>query len=433
MVTRLKRVGLIVLALVVVVLALIGILSVTRGTPVHSVIVLGRSGLPPAVGDSLFAATMELHAKVHMETGHRVELLTDGNGTFPRLWEDIRTARRTLTLQMYYAQPGRMADTLATLLLDRARAGVRVLLILDAFGAQNLDGKWVDTLRAGGVDTRWLRPLHWYSLNKAGNRSHVRLVIIDGRVAYTGGFGIADYWYGDGRHHDQWRETNVRFEGPAVMQLQAAFAAAWAEATGELLIGDLFFPRASFDPVGPLRAGLLFAVPSTGSTTAERFLALSIASARRTLYITNSYFVPDDDFRKMLREAAGRGVDVRILTAGDETDIKTTTYAARARYEELMRGGVRIWEYQPAMMHAKTFVVDGLWWTVGSLNFDNRSLAFNEEGNLVGIDSAIGAELTAMFLEDLKYSREITLEEFTNRPWTKRFLEWSANLVSRVL
>jgi cardiolipin synthase len=185
--------------------------------------------------------------------------------------------------------------------------------------------------------------------------------------------------------------------------------------------------------VGPIKAGLLYAVPSTGSTTGERFLALSIASARRTLYITNSYFVPDDDFRRMLGEAAERGVDVRILTAGDETDIKTTTYAARARYDELMRAGVRIWEYQPAMMHAKTFVVDEVWWTVGSLNFDNRSLAFNEESNLVGIDSTIGAELTAIFLEDLRHSREVTREELARRPWTRRVLEWGANLFSRVL
>ncbi len=429
----LKRVGLIILALIVVVLALIGILSITRGTPVHSVVVLGKSGLPPTVRDSLFAATIELHAKIHIDGGNRVEILNNGNETYPRLWQDIRSATQTLTVQMYYAQPGTMADTLAMHLLDRARAKVRVLLVLDAFGAQNLDGGWVDTLRAGGVEVEWLRPLHWYSLNKAGNRSHVRLVVVDGRIAHTGGFGIADYWYGNGRAKDQWRETNVRFEGPAVLHMQAAFAAAWAEATGELLTGDIFFPRSSFAPVGTVRAGLLYATPSTGSTTAERFLALSIASARRTLYITNSYFVPDDDFRRMLREAAERGVDVRVLTAGDETDIKTTTYAARARYAELLRAGVRIWEYLPAMMHAKTFVVDGAWWTVGSLNFDNRSLAFNEEGNLVGLDSTLAAALTASFLEDLRYSREITLEEVRRRPWTKRFLEWGANLVSRVL
>jgi cardiolipin synthase len=428
-----KRVGLIVVALVVVVLALIGILSVTRGTPVHSVVVLGRSGLPPAMTDSMFAATIELHAKVHIEGGNRVEILNNGDETYPRIWKEIARATRTLTVQMYYAQPGRMADTLASLLVDRARAGVRVLLVLDAFGAQNLDGRWADGLSAAGVEVSWLRPLRWYALDDAGNRSHVRLVIVDGLVAYTGGFGIADYWFGNGRRKNEWRETNVRFEGPTVMHMQAAFAAAWAEATGELLTGDVFFPRQSFAPAGPVRAGLFFATPSTGSTTAERFLALSIASARRTLYITNSYFVPDDDFRRMLREAAARGVDVRILTAGDETDIKTTTYAARARYGELLRGGVRIWEYLPTMMHSKSFVVDGVWWTVGSLNFDNRSLAFNDEANLVGVDSAIAARLTADFMEDLEYSREITLEEFSRRPWTRRFLEWGANLVSRVL
>ena len=431
--TRLQRIGLVILVLVVVVLALIGLLSVTRGTPVRSVVVHGPGGDPPAVGDSLFAATMELHARVRIGTGNRVQILRDGDGTFPRLWDDIRSATRAVTFQGYYAQPGRMADTLGSLLIDRARAGVRILMILDAFGAQNLDARWVDALRAAGVEFQWLRPLHWYSLDKAASRSHVRLVIIDGRVAYTGGFGIADYWFGDGRHHDQWRETNVRFEGPSVMDLQAAFAAAWAEATGELLVGEPFFPPGSFAPAGPVRAGLLYAAPSSGSTTAERFLALSIAGARRTLYITNSYFVPDAAFRRMLREAAARGVDVRVLTAGDETDVRTTTFAARAKYLELMRAGVRIWEYQPAMMHAKTFVVDGLWWTVGSLNVDNRSLAFNDEVSLVGVDSALGAEITAMFLDDLCRAKEMSVDEFAHRPWTTRLVEWAASLMLRVL
>jgi cardiolipin synthase len=258
-------------------------------------------------------------------------------------------------------------------------------------------------------------------------------VVVDGRVGYTGGFGVADKWQGNGMTTDQWRDTNARFEGPAVMQLQAAFISAWAETTGELLTGELFFPRAGFDSIGPATAGLLYSTPSLGSTDAERFLALSISSARKSMYITNSYFVPDDDFRRMLTEAAKRGVDVRVLTAGDKTDVKTTTWAARARYEELLRGGVRIYEYNPAMVHAKTFVVDGLWSSIGTLNFDNRSLALNNESNLVMLDATLGDAMMAMYLSDLEHATEIKLETFAQRPFTERVFEWGANLLSRLL
>jgi cardiolipin synthase len=225
----------------------------------------------------------------------------------------------------------------------------------------------------------------------------------------------------------------VRIEGPAVIQIQAAFAAAWAEATGELLSGDLFFPRIPPAADASMAAGLLYAVPTTGSTNAERFMALSIASARQRLWIANSYFVPDDDFRNLLMDAARRGVDVRILTAGEATDIKSTLWAGRARYEELLETGVRVYEYVPSMMHAKTFVIDGLWSTVGSLNFDNRSLAFNNETNFVVLDRAFGAEMERLYLEDLKHSDEITLAEHRRRGFRARVLETGANLLSRLL
>jgi len=431
--TALKRAGLVLLGLFVILLSIIGILSMTRGTPVHSVIVLGSSGLPPAVGDSLFARTMELHAKTHIDPGNSVELLSNGDGTFPRLWADISSAKQSLTLQMYFAAPGSLADTLAARLIERARAKVRVLLLFDAFGSSDIKQEWMDRLRAAGVEAEWLRPLHWYALDKANNRSHVRAIVVDGRIGYTGGFGFADKWLGDGLRDDQWRETNVRFEGPVVTQLQATFAAAWAEAKGELLAGDLFFPRATLAAVGPVQAGLLYASPTLGSTTAERFMALSIASARRTLYITNAYVVPDDDFRRMLTDAVARGVDVRVLTNGDKSDVMMTTYATRARYGELLRGGVRIYEYLPTTLHSKTFVVDALWSTVGSMNFDNRSLALNDESNLVSLDSTLGAALVAMFESDLKHAKEITLEEHNRRPWKERVFETASNLLSRLL
>jgi cardiolipin synthase A/B len=428
------RIGLILLTVILVLLALVGVLTLTRGTPVRMVLALGDRAGPPAATDSLFARTMELYTGVHIEPGNRVEELLNGNGTYPRLWSDLAAARQTITVQMYYALPGTVADSMQKYLMERARAKVRVLLLLDAFGSQHLKEEWRDSLRAAGVQLHTLRKLRWFSLHNASDRSHVRAVVVDGRVGYTGGFGLADYWLGDGRHDDQWRETNVRFEGPAVAQLQAAFAAAWAEANGELLTGDLFFPRTTFQSApGPTSAGLLFTSPTSGSTSAERFLALSIASARKSLYISNSYFVPDDDFRELLIRAAKRGVDVRVLTAGPKTDVKTTWYAGRARYEELLRGGVRIYEYVPTMMHSKSMVVDGLWGTIGSMNFDNRSLAFNNESNLVTLDAVLGAQMQRTFAEDLRYSKEIRLEEFRRRPWTSKAMEKVASLLSRLL
>jgi cardiolipin synthase len=429
--TILRYAAVTLVVLIAGVLALVGVLTLTRSLPVKQVIAEGDAEGPPHVADSLFARSMELYTGTHIEGGNEVEVLLNGGGTYPVMWRDIASAQRTLTMQTYYSQPGAVADSLAKHLIERARAGVRVLLLLDAFGSGPLKGDWIDRLRRERVEVAWLRPIHWYSLDRATNRSHVRALIVDGRIGHTGGGGIADYWLGDGRHEDQWRETGVRFTGPAVAALQATFAAGWAEATGELLTGDLFFPAPA--AAGSLNAGLLHTIPSPGSTPAERFLALSIAGARRTLYIANSYFVPDENFRGLLKSAVRRGVDVRILTASDKTDIKTTWYAGRAIYEELLAAGLRIYEYEPTMMHAKTFVVDGTWSTIGSLNFDNRSLAFNNESNLVVLDPAFGRRMDEIFLDDLRYSKEIRLAEFRRRPRSAKLLEWGASRLWRIL
>ena len=412
---------------------LIGILSITRGATVRTVITEGDREGPPRVSDPLFPRSIELFTGTHIEAGNRVEILLNGEGTYPSLWKDIASAKKTVTVQMYYSQPGAVADTMAKYLSERARAGVRVLLLLDAFGSQPLSKEWIKGLRDARVEVAWLRPLRWYTLHKATQRSHVRVVVVDGRVGYTGGFGLADYWLGDGRHAEQWRESNVRFYGPTVAALQAAFASGWAETTGELLTGDVFFPPVAFEDKGNVSAGLMHSLPTIGSTPAERFLALTIAGSRKTLYIANSYFVPNDDFCNLLTSAARRGVDVRVLTVSDETDVKTTWYAGRALYERLLEGGVKIYEYEPAMMHAKTIVVDALWTAVGSMNFDNRSIAFNNESQIVALDSDVGQKMEQIFLEDLKYSKEIKLEEFRKRPWGGKVLEWGAQKLRRIL
>ena len=428
----LKRAGFIILIIVVLAMALIGVLTITRGTPVGSVVTLSDSG-PPAASDSLFERTIELFTGTHVYPGNLVQQANNGTGVYPPLWADLRSAQHTITVQMYYSLPSTVADTLAAILRERARAKVRVLLLLDAFGSQHLSREWIRSLRSAGVEVAKLRRLRWFTISNASNRSHVRVVVVDGRIGYTGGFGLADYWLGDGHHEDQWRESNVRFQGPAVMELQSAFAIAWAEATGELLTGPLFFPPNGFQPAGPTRAGLLFAAPTAGSTPAERFLALTISGARKTLYVENSYFVPDDDFRRALERAVKRGVDVRILTVSNKTDVKTTWYAGRHRYEELLSHGVRIYEYQPTMLHSKTIVADGVWSSVGSMNFDNRSLAFNDESNLVVLDTAFGAQMDSIFFDDLRYAKEIKLDEFRKRSIWSKSLELGATLLSRLL
>ena len=439
------------LGFAVILLVAIAILALTHSTPVSYVGAL-RGESFPGPDDELFPRTMELFIGAPLREGNRVQLMLNGNGTYPSLWSDLRSAEGTITVQLYYSQPGAVADSMQSILMDRARNGVRVYLLLDGFGSRPLGSEWVRTLERAGVSVAWLRPVRWYTLHKASYRSHVRAVVVDGRIGYTGGFGLADYWLGAGTSGGEWRETNVRFTGPAVSQLQVAFAEAWAEGTGELLTGSAFFPPCTYvvtcsdttfanapvpggnpPPVAVREAALLHTIPTLGSTTAERFMALSIAAARRTIYVSNSYFVPDADFTALLLRSAARGVDVRILTAGDSTDVPTTLHAGRARYEVLLRGGVRVYEYQPTMMHAKTLVVDGSWSTVGSMNFDNRSMVLNDESNLVVLDEKLGAQLDSLFLHDLGYAREVTLDEHLRRSWWQRMREVTANLLSRVL
>jgi len=362
--------------------------------------------------------------------GHRIEIALDGDGTYPRMWDDLRSARQFITLQLYYGHPGRMARTLGEILRERAAAGVRVWVLYDAFGTIDIPRDELDRFRAAGVRVEPFRPIRLSTLHITQNRSHVRGIVVDGRIGWTGGFGIDDKWFGDGRTNGAWRETNVRFEGSAVRQLQAAFAAAWTEATGVL-----FTSRATIAPVenGASTAGLLYTSPTLGSTAAERFFALSIAAARKTLYVTNAYFAPDASFVGLLAEAAKRGVDVRILTAGPRTDVPIVRFAGRATYARLLAAGVRIYEWQPTTLHAKVFVIDGEWTTVGSMNFDNRSMALNDEATLMVWDPAIGEQMNHIFADDLRHAREVTAETFGRRSWVQRMLERGASSIDRLL
>jgi cardiolipin synthase A/B len=417
----LMNVGFLLLGIVGGILALIGLLDAVKGTPVKHVFGFGDGDIP-SVRDDNFKTSMELATRTELFPGNHAEYFWNGDQTYPRLFDDLRKAKQSITILLYYNKDGEMANTLADILIERAQAGVDVLFLYDAWGT-SWKGEYIARLRRLGVRIHKFRPIALKAINSINHRSHIRVICVDGRIGWTGGFGIDDKWFGGGRAHNEWRDTNVRFTGPAVSQLQAAFTSCWAETTGELLVGRRLYPVS--DENGAIEgdgmiAGVLHGSPSVGSTEAERFFALTIAAAREKLYITNSYFVPDRDFRRLIAEAAQRGADVRILTVSDRGDVKSTWYAGRARYEELLRAGVRVFEYQPTMMHAKTIVVDGRWCAVGSMNADNRSLSFNEETVFLVLDDRAAAVVEGHFLEDLKHSKEIHLAEFRQRSrWEK--------------
>lgn len=414
----------------ILIAAVIGILFLTRGTAVRRVRGVGADGVPCGASEPGFEIMVALLTGGSIVPGNRVELALDGDGTFDRLWADMRSARRSITVQMYYAQPGKVADQLRDVLVERALAGVPVFFLYDAFGSNKLKKSYLAALREAGVRAVPFRPIRFRNLWVVQNRSHVRGIVIDNQIGWTGGFGFDDKWLGDGRTNLAWRDTNVRFEGPAVQQLQAAFAAGWAEATGELFSGRI---TVTVCDGGVAQAGVLATAPTLGSTPAERFLALSIAGAQKRLYITNAYFAPDRNFVAMLVDAADRGVDVRVLVGGPRTDVRAARLAAHSRYDRLLVAGVRVFEYQPSTLHAKTFVVDGYWTAIGTMNFDNRSLALNDEATLMVLDAPFGNRMEAVFNDDLKRSEEIDLKTFRKRPRLARIAEWGANLIAPLL
>lgn len=340
--------------------------------------------------------------------GNRIEILFNGDGTFPEVWKALQAAEHAICIHVYEFRPGQVADSLLRILSERAQAGVTVLVLIDAVGGTRIPRDYRERLTAAGANVAVYRPLRWRELHKFQQRMHMRAVVIDGRVGFTGGFGLADPWQGDGRSAGAWRDTNVRIEGPAAMRLQVAFSTNWAEATGDLLIGDAITPYADAPlPNSAQAAGIMTCSPSLGTTNAERFFFLAITSARERIYIASAYFVPTRDMRWLLMNAADRGVDVRILTPGANTNQPLVWHAGRALYGRLLEAGVRIYEYSPGMMHAKTFVTDGCWASVGTFNLDNRSMKLNDEVALIIRDEEIARCLDAQFIDDLEYAREL--------------------------
>lgn len=420
-----------VLVVAVVVIGGIGLQHMMRGTPISGVRCVGGGEDMLRAEHPMFREAFELLTNTRIFDANCIQVLFNGDQTYERLFADLRAAERLIVFHVFWFKPGRLADQVSEILRERARAGVTVLFLFDYWGSKGTKPAYIRALREAGVEVAIFRPLTWWNLHKVQQRTHMRCVVIDSNVGWTGGFGIDDHWLGDGVNG--WRDTNVRVQGPVVDQLLAAFSANWAETTGDMLTGSDWFQRNERQRVGDCRAGLMYAAPTIGSTNAERFFALSTLAARRTLYITNAYFLPDHDFRNFLSEAAQRDVDVRVLTPGRNTDQKPVWYAGRAHFEKLLAAGVRIYEYEPTMVHAKTIVADGTWGYVGTLNFDNRSMSLNDEVALVYWDEELGEQMHAQFLRDLEHARELELETFRRRGFGGKVVETLARVFVRLL
>jgi cardiolipin synthase len=375
------------------------------------------------VGDGAFLRAAEALTGAAISTGNDVELLVNGDRIFPALLETIGAARRTVNLLTYVYWKGDVAHDVAQALCDRARAGVEVNVLLDWLGSLPMDADLIEQLQAAGVHVARFRPLRPYAVRRLNNRTHRKVLVVDGEVGLTGGVGIAEEWTGDAQDPDHWRDTHVRVRGPVVRALQGAFAENWLEATGTALVGDGHLPH--LEPVTE-HGGAMQVVRSqagVGDTNAEVLVFLAIASARRSLDVTNAYFAPRPAFVEALCDAAERGVAVRILVPGPHIDKEFVRVAGRRSYDELLLCGARIWEYQPTMLHAKTLVVDGAWSCVGSVNLDNRSFQLNDEVALGVQDERFAAELTEQLERDLQVSEEIRRARWRRRPLRHRAAE----------
>jgi cardiolipin synthase len=341
--------------------------------------------------------------------GNNVTTLVNGREIFPAMLSAIRSARRSINFETYVFWNGEIGKQFATALAERARAGVKVNAILDAQGTQKMGGENLKLLQAAGVNVVKYHSIAWFDPRRFNNRSHRKLLIIDGKIGFIGGAGIADLWLGNAETPQHWRDNHYRVTGPVVAQLQAAFMDNWLKTRGEVLQGSEYFPPLA--PTGTYAAQAFRSSPREGDLDVRLMYLLAIASAQHSLLIENAYFLPDDLVRKELINAARRGTKVEIVVPGDHIDQKAVRAASRKHYAELLKAGVRIFEYEPTMVHVKLMIVDGVFVSVGSANLDLRSIRLNDEANLNVLSPSFAAQQARLFARDREHSREIGLNE----------------------
>ena len=353
--------------------------------------------------------------------GNRVTALQNGDEIFPAMLQAIREAQTSINFETYIYWSGKIGKEFSAALAERARAGVPVNVVIDWVGSIKMEDAMAQEMEAAGVRLQRYRPLRWYNLGRINNRTHRKLLVVDGRIGFTGGVGIADQWLGNAQDAGHWREAHFRLEGPTVAQMQAAFNDNWIKTTGEALSGEIYFP----DPAqaGQVDAHLFIASPAGGSASMHLMYLMAIAGAVESIDLAASYFVPDELIERALIEARERGVRVRILLPGKHIDSDVVRLASKAGWGRLLKTGIHIHEYQPTMLHVKLLVVDNELVSVGSTNFDIRSFRLNDEASLNLYDRAFAEQMTSVFEDDLRKSVRYTHEMWTHRPMKEKLLE----------
>jgi len=406
-----------IVALVLVASSLIG--GLIGPTPKYEL--TDRKGVPPNDSER-FLQILEALSDAQVNRTGTLEVLTNGPSFYPAELEAIRNATRSVNIEAYIFAKGKIADQYISALTERARTGVQVNLVIDAIGSATTTNRYLAPLLEAGGKVGWYNRLSWHRLMHLDHRTHRELMIVDGRIGFIGGAGIADQWYTGTKGHPRWRDSYVRIEGEAVCNLQATFAENWLATSGEVLTGDTYFPSLKND--NPLVAMVVNSTPTVGGGTRARILfQLLLASARESISITTPYFLPDKNLMKELCRAVERGLRVRILVPGRKSDHMVTRSTSRAGYGELLKAGAEVYEYQPSMIHAKVLCIDNLWTVVGSTNFDNRSFGINDEVNLALRDTNIAMRFENDMALDLENSRRISLQEWEHRPVTERATE----------
>ncbi|MFA6957929.1 MAG: phospholipase D-like domain-containing protein [Thermoanaerobaculia bacterium] len=380
-----------------------------------------------AVHDPQFLRSMGALFSSPLADGNLAEDFQNGDEIFPAMLADIRGAKKSICLESYIFWSGTVGKSFADSLAERARSGVHVHVLLDWVGSGKVDAKHLEEMSEAGVEVERYRPLRWYNVARTNNRTHRKLLIVDGRIGFTGGVGIADDWLGNAEGPKQWRDSHYRIEGPAVAGMQAAFMDNWIQSRSAVLDGPEYFP--AIPSAGTMKAQVFHSSKDGGSDSVRLMYLLSIAASRQSIMIANSYFVPDDLSVQELVAARRRGVRVKIIVPGSQIDTEVVRHASRSRWRPLLAAGVEIYEYLPTMYHCKYMIVDGIWTTVGSTNFDNRSFRLNDEANANIYDSAFAAEQELTFGDDLAHSRRVTLEQFDARPTAEKALDSLAGLL----
>ncbi len=383
-------------------------------------------GPMPAPGSPAFTRLVTAMTGTPPRRGNRVRIMRNG-ATLEAMLDAIVVAEKTIDCSSYIYWPGAIAERFEAALSERARAGVDVNLVLDGYGSAKLDEAHLERLRGAGVHVSIFRPPRWYNAKQLNNRMHRRILVIDGTLAFAGGVGIADVWTGDAEDPEHWRETHVCVEGPAVLDLFGAFLENWTEATGRLLTGNHIVDPGFYDDGVALH--VTRSTPNGGATAMTELFYCAIAGARERVWLTTAYFAPDRSFEEILCAAAHRGVDVRVLVNGQEVDKEVARRAGHRSYDKLLGAGVRLFEYDKTMLHAKVLLVDEGWANVGSANFDSRSLDLDLEVNVAVLDTDLVAELSTHFLEDLEGSREIDPAAWRRRPRRQRAVEYATEIV----